>query len=142
MLGVEQVIDIYDKNIIWFRIPGYPGYEISNTNYIRSFKSRKKYPYGTLVKWDKKGNVIISNSNNIRVKLSIEEIWSIVKHNPEVIVNTIDTQNTSRNPFCTVNTNAEVEVGKVAAKPKVTTKEEASFVDFSNIPDIDLNNFV
>lgn len=141
MIAVEQVIDLRDSNIIWFRIPGFPGYEISNTNYVRSFKSRKKYPYGTLVKWSK-GNIILSNRNNQRVKLTLEEIWSIIKSEPDCKCHTWEVQNTSRNPMAGIDTEAEVTVGDLVQKPKVRNSEEHKFVDFSNLPDIDLNNFV
>ena len=141
MVAVEQVIDLRDSNMLWFRIPGFPGYEISNTNYIRSFKSRKKYPYGTMVKWNKEG-IILSNRNNQRVKLTLQEIWSVVKSEPERICHTWEVQNTSRNPMAGIDTEAEVAIGDLVQKPKVRNSEEHKFVDFSNLPDIDLNNFV
>lgn len=141
MLAVEEVVNIYDTNILWFRIPGFPGYEISNVNLVRSFKSRKKHPFGTLVKWDK-NSITLSNNNNIRVKLTLKEIWDTVNSQSITPVHTTEVQNTSRNPMCCIDTNAEVKVGKVTAKPKIVSKKETSFVDFSNIPDIDLNNFI
>jgi len=140
MVGVEQVINVNDSSIVWFRIPGFPGYEISNNNYVRSFKSRKKFPLGSLVKWDKTGHVIMSDHNNKRVKLDLKEIWSIVDSQPRIMCKTIEVQNTSRNPYCGIDTTAPVEVGKVVATPKIQTPEGTSFVDFSNIPDIDLSN--
>lgn len=142
MIAVDKVIDIRDSNILWFRIPGFPGYEISNNNYVRSFKSRKKYPFGTLVKWDNKGNISLTNHNNQRVKLSLSDIWETVKSEPDVISHTWEVQSTARNPKSCVDTEAEAEVGSIIRKPKVRNSEEHEFVDFSNLPDIDLNTFI
>jgi hypothetical protein len=41
-----------------------------------------------------------------------------------------------------VDTEAKVEVGSIVRKPKVRNSEEHEFVDFSNLPDIDLNTFI
>ena len=141
MISVEQAVNINDPTIHWFRIPGFPGYEISNTNYVRSFKSRKKYPYGTLVKWNK-GSIELSNRNNQRVKLTLNEIMELIKTEPECVCHTWEVQNTSRNPMAGIDADAIVTVGEVVHKPKVRNSEDHKFVDFSNIPDIDLNNFV
>ena len=142
MVSVDQVINISDPSVIWFRIPGFPGYEISNTNYIRSFKSRKKYPYGTLVKHDKNNYVIITNSNNQRIKLNFGDIWSRVNSEPHIKSHTWEVQGTSRNQMACVDTEAESEIGTIVGKPKVRNSKEHEFVDFSNIPDIDLNKFI
>ena len=137
MIPVEQVVDVNSPMIIWYRIPGFPGYEISTPmNYIRSFKSRKKYPYGTLVKWTKDGTVTLTNNNNQRVKLRYEDIMKLVQNTKELPVATSDIQVKARNPMCTIDTNAIPEVGKVVAKPKIQISEEYHFVNFDNIPDI------
>ena len=128
MVPVEQVINPNDSTIKWFRIPGFPGYEICNLNYVRSFKSRKKYPYGTLVKWDKNNTITLTNSNNQRVKLTLTDIWCVVKANPEITSYTWETQNTSRNQTACIDTEAISEVGKVVSKPKVRNSEEHKFV--------------
>lgn len=141
MVAVDKVINIYDSRILWFRIPGFPGYEISNTHhYVRSFKSRKRYPYGTLVQWAGKNRdyIVLTNSNNQRVKLTLDDILKLT--HGQIGYKTFEVQNTSRNPLCGIDTNATSEVGKIVAKPKIQISEDKKFVDFSNIPDIDLNN--
>ena len=47
---IQDVLDIYDPNRLWYNIPNFNGYEISNDNYIRSMKHYMKYPYGILIK--------------------------------------------------------------------------------------------
>lgn len=76
----ESVVNIYDRNILWYSIPGFPGYQISTNGYLRSFKSAKKYPYGIILEYyHKDGQYFnISDVNNSRYKLSIEDIWFIV----------------------------------------------------------------
>lgn len=139
MLPVEQAVNINDPTIHWFRIQGFPGYEIcKDRNLVRSFKSRKKYPYGTLVKWNN-NTITLSNRNNQRVKLTMQQLLELADTTP---CKTYEVQNTSRNPLCGIDTNEIPEVGKVVAQPKIQTSEEHHFVDFSNIPDIDLNKFV
>lgn len=143
MVPVEQVVNINDPTIIWYRIPGFPGYEICRSNYyVRSFKSRKKYPFGTLVKWNKDNTITLTNRNNQRVKLTMEQIEQLLKENKPTSCKTIEVQNTSRNPLCGIDTNAETLVGTIVAKPKVQTSEDRKIVDFSSIPDIDLNKFI
>ena len=137
MVSVDQVINIYDPNILWYRIPGFPGYEICKTTYmVRSFKSRKKYPYGTLVKWNKNQTITLTNHNNQRVNLTFDDIIRIVDEAKELPNKTIEVQGTSRNPLSCIDTNAVTTVGKIVAKPKIQTSEEHHFVNFDNIPDI------
>ena len=47
---VEEFIYPYDQNIWWFYIPGFNGYEISNTGIIRSMKHYKRYPFGIIIR--------------------------------------------------------------------------------------------
>ena len=140
LVPIESIMDINDTSIIWYRIPGFPGYEITDINgstLIRSFKQRKKYAFGTVVK-PNNGFWTISNSNNQRVKISYNELWNLVKSNTLNTCYTYQVQDTSRNPRCGIDRDAVVEVGKVVQKPKLVTNEQVSFVDFSNIPDIPL----
>ena len=47
---VENYIDPLSQDIWWYYVPGFNGYEISNTGIVRSMKHYKKYPYGILIR--------------------------------------------------------------------------------------------
>ena len=47
---VENYINPMSQDIWWYYIPGFNGYEISNTGIVRSMKHYKKYPYGILIR--------------------------------------------------------------------------------------------
>ena len=47
---VENYIHPLSEEIWWYYIPGFNGYEISNTGIVRSMKHYKKYPFGILIK--------------------------------------------------------------------------------------------
>jgi hypothetical protein len=76
----ESIVDIYDKNILWYKIKDFPGYEISNpNNFVRSFNSAHKYPYGVILNYyHSDGNYyeMICYDNNIH-QLSIDTIWDL-----------------------------------------------------------------
>ena len=76
----ETVVNIYDPNILWYIIPGFPGYQISTNGYLRSFKSARKYPFGIILEYyHKDGQYFnLSDQNNGRYKLSIDDIWNII----------------------------------------------------------------
>ena len=89
---VEKVLDVSSETRLWFYLPGYNGYEVSNDGYLRSMKHFKKYPYGMLIQplKDRNGNVIspndpiyeMSNNQNQRIQLHISEIIYIGQTNP------------------------------------------------------------
>lgn len=88
---VEEVLNIND-NRLWYYIPNYNGYEISNDNYIRSMKHYKKYPYGLLIqpKKNNKGEIsnpsdpiyTLSNNQNERVDIPLSQIIQLAQNNP------------------------------------------------------------
>lgn len=138
LIPVEYFVNISDPTIMWFRIPGFPGYEISSNGFVRSFKQRKKYKYGNLIKCNK-DKFILSNDNNQRIELSAKEIWTIIyaSGNP-IPIHTWEVENKSRNPRMTILPDEETEVGKLIKKPKPVRDEPISFADFSNIPNTPL----
>lgn len=79
---VEHVMDVFDENRVWFYIPNYNGYELSNDGYIRSMKHWRKYPFGLIIRPDKNGYYELSNNQNKRVKVKMEEILELIKNNP------------------------------------------------------------
>ena len=76
----ETVVNINDNNILWYIIPGFPGYQISTNGYLRSFKMANKYPFGIILEYyHKDGQYFnLSDQNNNRYKLTVEDIWFIV----------------------------------------------------------------
>ena len=48
-IGVEDVLNIFDTNRVWYYIPGFNGYELSSDGYLRSMKHYRRYPYGILI---------------------------------------------------------------------------------------------
>lgn len=73
----ERVVNLYDPSILWYKINNFPGYEISNTGYLRSFKSAKKYPYGIILQYNHSDGdyFVLTDSNNGRYKLTYQYIW-------------------------------------------------------------------
>lgn len=85
--AVEKVIGFGDDvNRVWYYIPGYNGYEVSNDRYVRSMKHFNEYPYGILLtpKTRKNGPDIyeLSDNSNQRVRLTIDEIVNLAKTCP------------------------------------------------------------
>lgn len=80
-IPIEQAINPTDDTLLWYHLEGYNGYELSSNGMIRSMKHYKKYPCGILIRpISKKGNVYeLSNNNNERVRLTIEEIKDIAE---------------------------------------------------------------
>jgi hypothetical protein len=115
---VEAVLNLNDSRL-WYYIPGYNGYEISDDYYVRSMKYFKKYPYGILLKpkTDKNGNILfpndpvyeLSNNQNERYQLHLSQIMELAKSNPYPISGyprlTCVTDNSSRNQrvFSSIN---------------------------------------
>lgn len=90
-IGVETVLNIYDANRLWYYIPGWNGYELSNDGYVRSMKHFKKYPYGILITPVKNssGNIKnpedptfeMSDNNNDRRKVHLSELKALAANN-------------------------------------------------------------
>lgn len=67
---------------LWYYIPGFNGYELSNDGYIRSMKHYKRYPYGILIHPLKntKDSYVLSNDNNERITVRLDEIKKLVEN--------------------------------------------------------------
>lgn len=74
-IPIERIFNVMTDTQEWYLIPGYPGYEISNLHNIRSFKYLNQYRYGTLMKVTAKGNVNLTDLNNIRCKENVYVLW-------------------------------------------------------------------
>lgn len=103
---VEKVLG-FDPNRIWYQIPNFPGYEISNDNYVRSMKHFNKYPYGILLKptVTKSGLIKyqLSDYRNKRITISLNEIIRLIHEDPNWtqyrFSRTEDCNKSSRNRF-------------------------------------------
>ena len=88
---VETVLNVEDDRL-WFYIPGFNGYEVSNDGFIRSMKHYRRYPFGLLIqpKKDRAGNIIspedptyeLSTNNNERVAIKLSQLLYLAKTNP------------------------------------------------------------
>lgn len=114
---VERYIDPRNTNILWYYIPGFNGYEISNTGIVRSMKHHRKYPFGILIKPREVKDPIelftknfieltyeLSDDYNERHIITRSELLSLAANN-KIKVNgyprlTIIADNSSRNPRC------------------------------------------
>lgn len=85
-IPIESVFNIETDSQLWYYIPGFNGYEISNLGNVRSMKHFKQYPYGLLIRCKKnsKGEKIfeLSNDQNERVRISDKELWNLAINNP------------------------------------------------------------
>lgn len=81
-IPIEDILNVNDTSIVWYYIPGFNGYEISNTNILRSMKHHRKYPYGLLITPDSKCNYELSDNNNKRVKVNISILIDLAVNNP------------------------------------------------------------
>ena len=109
MTRIEDVLDIYDQNRLWYNIPSYNGYQLSNDNIVRSMKHYKKYPYGILLSPSKQVNGInyfqLTNSQNKRVTVSLTELKELVagdEYSKAYPSKTTDLYQASRNQKCTI----------------------------------------
>lgn len=105
MTRIENVLDVNDESLLWYNIPGYNGYQVSNTNIVRSMKHYKKYSYGILLK-SNNGLYQLSNSQNQRVTISLKEILELVNNDERsksYPYHTYQQPNGTRNQKCTIH---------------------------------------
>jgi hypothetical protein len=139
-IAVENVINVNDPYILWYYIPGYNGYEISNTLYVRSMKHYMKFPYGILVqpKKNKEGKVSnpedptfeLTNNNNERTAIRLSQIVHLAKTNPYAVYGyprrTYHSDGASRNLRCFLKKQIPtVLLDNTARFPKFTVIDEA-----------------
>ena len=148
----ENVVDIYDPNILWYKIKDFPGYEISNNGYLRSFKSAKKYPYGIILEYyHNNGNYYsMTCSNNNRYELSVDFIWDNLVDRFQTPSLGYQVETKARNSRMGIipnkpNDNEELEKKRVKsykAKPIMVNGKKRDYKDLSfpsfNIPDVEL----
>lgn len=81
-IRVEKVFDVASDAQLWYQIPGFNGYEMSDYGFVRSMKFFQRAPVGILIKPDKKEYYTLSNNNNDRIKISRMDLWDLVCNNP------------------------------------------------------------
>lgn len=133
---VEMYIDPYNTSILWYYIPGFNGYEISNTGIVRSMKHYKKYPFGILIRPRETKDPIdlftkfygeltyeLSDNNNIRQVITRSELLGLASNNKQKIDGyprrTIVTDISPRNIRCFVK-----------RKPVISPKDQIHKVEF------------
>lgn len=105
-VGVETVLNVFDQNRLWYYIPSFNGYEVSNDGYLRSMKHYRKYPYGILIS-PKKGKgeqdpiFELSDNNNERQRIHLSQLMYMALNNPYKVAGyprlTIVSDSSSRN---------------------------------------------
>jgi len=73
-IPIDQLWNLNTDRQLWYDIPGFNGYQISNAYHVRSFKYKNKYPFGVLIMPDKNNNFELSDNDNMRIKISLQEI--------------------------------------------------------------------
>lgn len=131
-----------DDDQIWYDIPGFPSYQYSAKGYIRSFKSRKKFPFGQILgfKHTSNGDMFqLSDRNNVSRSLSFDQIKAIV----EPTIGKVKGYGTfevpagkARNSRYFIDQTIDNSLpGKVTKKPRRVKKESASMMHFTVVPD-------
>lgn len=143
-IDVLEVFGEYDDQL-WFDIPGFPAYQLSNKGYVRSFKKKYKHPYGTiLTPRNTKSNGIVfelTDKNNISRRIGLSEIERIADRSEAYYTNEVnmyDPNQSARNKRAFINFNNKSldEIpGKIVRKPKPIRKEDCEIYHFSVIPD-------
>lgn len=120
--AVESIIDIHDRNRVWYYIPGFNGYEVSNDGYIRSMKHYLRYPYGILISpvtREPYGSSCdplfeISDDNNVRRRIRLSQLIHLAMTSNYRAAgyprHTIITDPTSRNKYIKNENGAYVKV--------------------------------
>lgn len=91
-IKVEDVIDPSDPNIWWNYIPGFNGYELSNTYLVRSMKHYRTSPFGIIIQPKENKNkedptYELSNTNGERVAIRLSQLIYLVHSNHFTIPN-------------------------------------------------------
>lgn len=132
-IPLEQFLNPEDDRLFYY-IPGFNGYEISNDGYIRSMKHYKKYPFGILIqpKKNKNGKVTnpndpifeLSNNNNERIIIKRSELWNLAFGNKDQIAGyprrTYITDTSSRNQRIFVKKKPKPQLSNSIIIPKFT----------------------
>ena len=131
-----------DDDQIWYDIPGFPSYQYSSKGYVRSFKSRNKFPFGQVLGFRHTSNgdmFNLTDRNNVLRILSFDQIKAIV----EPTIGKVKGYGTfevpagkARNSRYFIDQTIDTTIaGKVTKTPKKVKKEAASMMHFTVVPD-------
>ena len=114
-----------DNDPLFYKIPGFPGYEATKNGYVRSFKNKRNiYPYGYIIKcYEPTGRAFfrITNQNNQVVEITYQEILALIAAEPGHPYYEI-TFNNSRNKRMGIRCE-EVKVGKLVKNHRPVRKD-------------------
>ena len=132
MTPIQELESLFNNpNILWGDLsPQFRGYQLSNNGAVRSFKFYKKNPYGTLVVPKKLYPRIysLSNENNQKVDVTLNELDEIVKKNGGYRIHTNQTIiSRPRNPIMSskseyIERRDKINSEKNSLKEKVSLK--------------------
>lgn len=121
-IAIENVLDPFDINRLWYYIPSFNGYEVSNDGYIRSMKHYRKYPCGIMIKpvsrepYGSSTDPLfeISDNNNKRQRIRLSQLIHLARTNQFSVMGyprtTIVTNTGSRNKYIQKEDGAIVKV--------------------------------
>lgn len=140
----KRVVDIREifpdnDNTLWYDIPGYPSYQLSNTGYVRSYKQLKQHPFGILKSPDKYGCYTLTDNNNVTCKLDLSELKSLVNNCKDLRGYTTYCKESccrgrGRNQRYFIDF-GNMNKRNAVKKPKPIRKEECSIFKFTIVPD-------
>lgn len=144
-IPLESVLDVNDSRL-WYYIPGFNGYEISDDGYLRSMKHFKKYPFGLIIQSKRGKNKAIispddpvfelSNNQNERVSIKLSQIRSLANNNQYIIGGyprrTYVSDVSSRNQRCTIK--KKKKFGDERFMPKFNVVKELDHDDVVSYP--------
>lgn len=137
-IPIERVFDVDNDNQLWYKIPGFNGYEISDHGNVRSMKNFNVYPWGNLVRITRTGYCQLSTNQNMRVTVHVTDLWIMameffnVVHPADYPHHTDYVVHSSRNKRCFIDFE-KVQIANVpkSKKPRKVNKENLSFAHFT-----------
>ena len=81
-IAINAIFNIDTDPQLWYEIPGFNGYEMSDYGLVRSMKYFQRLPFGMLIKFSGNEIYILSNNNNDRIKVPRKDLWDLVVNNP------------------------------------------------------------
>ena len=145
----------YNDDQLWYEIPGFPSYQFSYNGYIRSFKSRKVYPYGILLEFKHTSNgdmFTLTDKDNFVRSISFAEVKGLVDNAKPYLhpYHTFEVPfRTARNIRAFTSNVEDINIpGKVIDKSVIVKRKElnhkelGSIPTFNNLRDFDDDNVI
>lgn len=134
VIPLEQIFDPFNDTQLWYYIPGFNGYEISDRGILRSMKHYKKHPFGMILQGrvNKDDDIVftLSNNHNKRVSITRSRLMELAKTNDIPVSSyprrTFETDVSSRNQRIFI-----------PQEEQVVIPEKTFYPTFSVVPDND-----